>query len=56
MQIVANLTANICYQNKDGLSAGIIIAGWDPKRQGTVYSVSLGGSLHEQPFAIGGIY
>jgi 20S proteasome subunit beta 1 len=44
----------LCYQNKDNLTAGIIVAGWDKYEGGTVYSIPLGGSLHKQPFAIGG--
>ena len=35
-------------------SAGIIIAGHDPLHGGSVYSIPLGGSLHKQPYAIGG--
>lgn len=35
--------------------AGIIVAGWDKYRGGSVYNIPLGGSLHKQPFAIGGI-
>lgn len=36
------------------LTAGIIVAGWDEKQGPTVYNIPLGGSLHRQPFAIGG--
>jgi 20S proteasome subunit beta 1 len=35
-------------------SAGIIIAGYDKKNGGQVYSIPLGGSLHKQAYAIGG--
>jgi hypothetical protein len=35
-------------------SAGIIIAGWDHRHGGQVYSIPLGGSLHKQSYAIGG--
>ena len=35
-------------------SAGLIIAGWDPRNGGEVYSIPLGGSLHKQSYAIGG--
>ena len=35
-------------------SAGIIIAGWDHRHGGQVYSIPLGGSLHKQAYAIGG--
>jgi 20S proteasome subunit beta 1 len=34
--------------------AGLIIAGWDQKHGGQVYSIPLGGSLHKQSYAIGG--
>jgi len=32
----------------------MIIAGYDPRHGGTVYSIPLGGSLHAGPYAIGG--
>ncbi|KAI9490786.1 proteasome subunit beta type-6 [Zychaea mexicana] len=48
------LFQELCYQNKDMLTAGIIVAGWDEKNGPAVYNVPLGGSLHKQPFAIGG--
>ena len=35
-------------------SAGLIIAGWDERHGGQVYSIPLGGSLHKQAYAIGG--
>lgn len=34
--------------------AGLIIAGWDERFGGQVYSIPLGGSLHKQAYAIGG--
>lgn len=37
-----------------GDSAGLIIAGWDERHGGQVYSIPLGGSLHKQSYAIGG--
>ncbi|ORZ38718.1 proteasome subunit beta type-6 [Catenaria anguillulae PL171] len=54
VKVVASMFQDICYQNKDNLMAGIICAGWDKHNGGTVYSIPLGGSLHRQPFAIGG--
>lgn len=36
------------------VSAGMIIAGYDQRNGGNVYSIPLGGSLHKQPYAIGG--
>nr|WCZ58657.1 proteasome subunit beta type-6 [Seculamonas ecuadoriensis] len=50
----AMLIQSMCYRYKDQLLAGIICAGWDKYRGGQVYNVSLGGSVVEQPFAIGG--
>lgn len=52
----ATLFRQICYNNKDNLLAGIIVAGWDKQNGGSVYSIPLGGSIHQQPFAIGGIH
>jgi len=53
-QTAASLFQEICYSNKDQLSAGIIVAGWDERHGGQVYSLPLGGSLHRAPYAIGG--
>lgn len=53
-QTAASLFQEICYSNKDNLSAGLIIAGWDERHGGQVYSIPLGGSLHRQAYAIGG--
>merc|ERR1719469_324872 len=50
----ASLFKMIAYNNKDNLSAGLIVAGWDEKRGGQVYSVPLGGSLHRVPIACDG--
>ncbi|KAG8218781.1 nucleophile aminohydrolase [Butyriboletus roseoflavus] len=43
-----------CYENKDQLSAGIIVAGWDNEVGPSVYNIPLGGGLFRQPWAIGG--
>ncbi|CEP14861.1 hypothetical protein [Parasitella parasitica] len=50
------LFQEMCYQNKDHLSAGIIVAGWDKTDGPSVYNIPLGGSLHKAPFAIGGMW
>merc|ERR1712151_1491257 len=50
----ANLFKMIAYNNKDNLMAGLIIAGYDEKRGGQVYSVPLGGSVHRVPIACDG--
>lgn len=54
VRTAASLFQQICYTNKDNLLAGIICAGWDPQKGGSVYSITLGGSLIEQPLAFSG--
>jgi 20S proteasome subunit beta 1 len=43
-----------CYEHKDKISAGVIVAGWDPVDGGSVYSIPMGGSCVKVPFALGG--
>lgn len=50
----ANLFRMLCYQNKNALMAGIIVAGWDKLKGGQVYSVPIGGALIPRPYTIGG--
>ncbi|KAJ7068130.1 nucleophile aminohydrolase [Mycena amicta] len=50
----ASLFQKLCYENKDNLSAGIIVAGWDKEIGPSVYNIPLGGGLFRQPWAIGG--
>lgn len=44
----------ICAYKRLLPSAGLIIAGWDERHGGQIYSIPLGGSLHKQAYAIGG--
>jgi 20S proteasome subunit beta 1 len=44
----------MCYENKDSLMAGVIVAGWDPVDGGSVYSIPLGGTCLKVPFALSG--
>jgi len=50
----ANLFKVFAYNNKDRLMAGLIIAGWDDKKGGQVYSIPLGGTRLRQPCVTGG--
>lgn len=52
-EIAANVFQELCYNNKDNLTAGIICAGYD-KNGGSVYSIPIGGSIHKQEYAIAG--
>ncbi|KAJ1845040.1 Proteasome subunit beta type-1 [Coemansia sp. RSA 2611] len=54
VKVAASLFQEICYQNKDNLSASIIVAGWDEQKGGSVFEIPRGGSLHQQEFAVGG--
>ncbi|KAF5333463.1 hypothetical protein D9611_002301 [Ephemerocybe angulata] len=54
VHVAASLFQRMCYENKDGLSAGIIVAGWDKDTGASVYNIPLGGGLFRQPWAIGG--
>lgn len=53
-EVAANVFQELCYNNKDGLTAGIICAGYDKKNKGSVYSIPIGGSIHKQDYAIAG--
>ncbi|GAA5978891.1 hypothetical protein JCM10908_002724 [Rhodotorula pacifica] len=54
LHVAANMFEGIVYQNKDRMSAGIIVAGWDEDNGGTVYNIPLGGGLFKAPWAIAG--
>lgn len=54
VQVASKLFRGICYENKDRLLAGIIVAGWDEVAGGQVYEIPLGGACVKQNFAIGG--
>ena len=56
MHTAATLFQKLCYENKDALSAGIIVAGWDKEVGPSVYNIPLGGGLFRQPWAIGGTF
>lgn len=45
---------NYCFNYRDQLLAGIIIAGWDKQNGGQVFQVPLGGMCIRQKYAIGG--
>jgi 20S proteasome subunit beta 1 len=54
VKTAAHLFRDMCYKNKDRLMAGIICAGYDEIDGGSVYSISIGGSLVKQDYSIGG--
>ncbi|PVV03201.1 hypothetical protein BB560_002334 [Smittium megazygosporum] len=54
VETAAALFQQMCYQYKNQLMAGIIVAGVDKKNGPAVYDIPLGGSLIKEDFAIGG--
>eukprot|EP00055_Hartaetosiga_balthica_P016451 m.104270 g.104270 ORF g.104270 m.104270 type:complete len:212 (-) comp9108_c0_seq3:777-1412(-) len=54
VDVAASIFREFCYNNRERISAGIICAGYDPRKGGQVYSIPLGGLVVRQPFAIGG--
>lgn len=54
VKTAAHLMQQFCYEYKDMISAGVIVAGWDPVDGGSVYSIPSGGSCVKVPFALGG--
>jgi 20S proteasome subunit beta 1 len=54
VESAANIFNQLCYHNKNALTAGIIVAGWDKQKGGQVFAIPVGGGLLPRPFAIGG--
>lgn len=54
VKTAAHIMSKICYNNKDNLSAGLIVAGYDPVDGISVYSIPMGGTCLKVPFAVGG--
>ncbi|PWA79497.1 RNA polymerase II large subunit [Artemisia annua] len=53
VKVAANLVRLLSYSNKNMLQTRIMVGGWD-KYGGKIYGIPLGGTIIEQPFAIGG--
>eukprot|EP01084_Bolivina_argentea_P166803 289569_1 len=54
VKTAAHITKKLCYENKDALMAGMIIAGWDPSKGGSVYEIPLGGTLLKRNYGCSG--
>ncbi|XP_041842422.1 proteasome subunit beta type-6 [Melanotaenia boesemani] len=54
VETAANLFRASCYRYREELMAGILVAGWDKRKGGQVYSVPIGGMLVRQPVSVGG--
>ncbi|XP_029943721.1 proteasome subunit beta type-6 [Salarias fasciatus] len=54
VETAAHLFKGSCYRYREDLMAGILVAGWDRRKGGQVYSVPIGGMLVRQPVSVGG--
>lgn len=54
VSIGAAVFRELCYNYRDSLMAGILVAGWDKRKGGQVYSIPIGGMCVRQPVSIGG--
>ncbi|KAF7268430.1 proteasome beta1 subunit [Rhynchophorus ferrugineus] len=54
VEVGANVFKELCYNYRDSLMAGILVAGWDKKKGGQIYSIPIGGMCVRQPVSIGG--
>jgi len=54
VSVAANVFRDMVYRYRDDLSAGILVAGWDPKEGGQVYAVPPGGMVIRKRLSAGG--
>ncbi|KAL7673522.1 hypothetical protein ACOME3_008377 [Neoechinorhynchus agilis] len=54
VKMAATVAHNFLYEYREQLVAGMIVAGYDEKEGGQVYSLPLGGMVVRQPIAMGG--
>lgn len=50
----ASVFKKFCYENRERISAGIIVAGYDKYKGGQVFSIPQGGMMVRCPFTVGG--
>ncbi|KAJ8969333.1 hypothetical protein NQ317_010105 [Molorchus minor] len=54
VEVGAAIFRELCYNYRDSLMAGILVAGWDKRKGGQIYSIPIGGMCVRQPVSIGG--
>ncbi|EPT26869.1 proteasome subunit [Toxoplasma gondii ME49] len=54
VEAAANVFQSLCYQHKDALTAGLIVAGFDKVKGGQIYALPLGGALVPMQYTAGG--
>ncbi|CAH0550663.1 unnamed protein product [Brassicogethes aeneus] len=54
VEVGAAVFKELCYNYRDSLMAGILVAGWDKLKGGQIYSIPIGGMCVRQNVSIGG--
>nr|CAI5864771.1 unnamed protein product [Callosobruchus analis] len=54
VEVAASVFQELCYNYRDSLMAGILVAGWDKRKGGQIYSIPIGGMCVRQPVSVGG--
>ncbi|PHJ25758.1 proteasome subunit [Cystoisospora suis] len=54
VQAAATVFQSLCYEYKDALTAGLIVAGYDPVKGGQIYAVPVGGAMMPMKYTAGG--
>ncbi|VVC32648.1 Proteasome, subunit alpha/beta,Peptidase T1A, proteasome beta-subunit,Proteasome B-type [Cinara cedri] len=54
VKAAASVFRNLIYENRHQLTAGVIVAGWDKRFGGQVYSITVSGTIVQQNISIGG--
>lgn len=54
VETAASVFRELCYNYRDSLMAGILVAGWDKRKGGQIYSIPIGGMCVRQKVSIGG--
>lgn len=54
VEVGAAIFQELCYNYRDSLLAGILVAGYDKRKGGQIYSIPIGGMCVRQSVSIGG--
>ncbi|PFH35897.1 proteasome subunit [Besnoitia besnoiti] len=54
VEAAATVFQSLCYEHKDVLTAGLIVAGYDKVKGGQIYAIPLGGALMPMRYTAGG--
>jgi 20S proteasome subunit beta 1 len=54
VETAVRILQQLCYSNRNNLSAGLIVAGYDDVKGAQIYNINLGGAVVEQDISMGG--